>query len=212
MFSAIFDPPFTHLRHVRIELLLILSLQAALLVNQMLSIPTLSSVRLQCVFTQFALFERIWDRYSPGIVQLGLSYAFIHPDSDPHVIDTVPPFRPESLQIGILGSRLSQDILSFDLSALKVLSIGRYMGDFPVESMGAALQTILALDFVVTVRISRHASQTDTNIIDLSLCPNLALLRMSVALGMLSNAPEVLSTISTSNRIRKIVIVRSRRL
>ncbi|KAJ7464588.1 hypothetical protein FB451DRAFT_1403257 [Mycena latifolia] len=197
MFSAICNLPFTHLGHVFLkELSAALSVRTALALQQLLSVNTLCSVTLQAAFTE----PSIWDRCSPNIVHLDLSYSSWSTHSAPRRIHPVSGPRLESFQIATVRYQWMTlpDIFSFDLSALKVLSIGRHAEVVRWQMMAPAFQTIVALNFSAL----GHA-----NIIDISLFPNIVLLRICISPKVLSTALATFSTIPATNHIRKIVIL-----
>ncbi|KAJ7464593.1 hypothetical protein FB451DRAFT_1263948 [Mycena latifolia] len=197
IFSTICNFPFTHLRHVSIHMPLYESPLASS-IQQLLSMPSLVRVAIACAFFDAPVFQQIWDSCSPSIKHLDLVYYWKGDHSSSHrCIYAVPTLRLESLQVVHPGSELRHDVCPFDLTGLKLLSIGQnvYTEAVRWQSVVPAFKIIIALNLTVT----------DTEIIDLSLFPKIVLLRMSIEIH-LQKALDTLSTITASNRIRRIVI------
>ncbi|KAJ7698981.1 hypothetical protein B0H17DRAFT_317093 [Mycena rosella] len=203
MFAAICNFPFTRLSHVSVSQEATLSLPTAIAMQELLSLPTLTHVKIECHFTQPSIFRQIWDRCSPSVMHLDLSctQAAINSILN-HDIPVVSSVRLESLQTATIGIRTNrggwtQTICPLNISGLKVLSIGPHKEIIRWQRMLPALGTLLALNLYIV------------DIVDLSLFPTLVLLRVFVSSTALQTALDIFSTIAPSSCIRKIVIMRS---
>ncbi|KAJ7495388.1 hypothetical protein FB451DRAFT_365817 [Mycena latifolia] len=193
--------PFTHLQVVSIFTFM-LSHPTAIALQQLLSLPTLCRVRLDCSFSEPANFLALWERCSPGLKHLHLlcySSQGFHPQS----AYRSAPICLESVRITEVTNMrewLVHDLCPFNFSGLKVLSITTHTEILSWTNVAPALRTIEVLDFVA------DAAEPP---IDLSLFENLKLLRMSVLTpSAWPKAVDALSTITSSSRIHTIVIAR----
>jgi hypothetical protein len=157
--SPIWNFPWTHLTYVYI-IETFTSLPYALAIQQLLSLPTLQSVRLQLPFgsSEGAVFQRIWERCSPSVVHIRLFYSeagatqSLYRDKE-LVTHNV---RPKTLRIGCNGSGLtSQNMAPFDFSRLEVLGVYGHTEFLRWQRLVPVLPAILALDITVTVRFSQ---------------------------------------------------------
>ncbi|KAJ7141662.1 hypothetical protein C8R43DRAFT_1016963 [Mycena crocata] len=199
--SEICNFPFTHLERVTILRgnSPALKKSAVTTLRPLLRLPTLRRIDMCHDFTNLHTFGRLWRQCSPGIGHVELSsrkHSF--PDDFSHVIPgTVLTLESLRLScIGPVGSWLGPPASTpFDLSRLKVLSIGE---DTSVlwDHFSPQVRSVEALDLF---------AQAD-ELVDLSLFPHLALLRMWIYLDALPTALETLSTIVPANRLRRIII------
>ncbi|KAJ7495531.1 hypothetical protein FB451DRAFT_1550903 [Mycena latifolia] len=197
--SAVCNIAFTHLAHVSIFHISVLSLPMALAFQRLLSLPTLRYVSVNSIFTDPVMFFKMWDGCSAGIRHLELSR------SPPDYIPTEfyhPPDSPISLEslrtTGESAAWLTHAACPFDLSRMKLLSISNHT-EIGWEALASAnaQQTIEAFDFVA---LAPHP-------FNLSSLPRLNFLRVSVPYpAQLPVVIRTLSTIPPANRIRKIVL------
>ncbi|KAJ7488354.1 hypothetical protein FB451DRAFT_1553761 [Mycena latifolia] len=207
--TAVCTFPFTRLRELSIfEFTASPAAQIAL--QQLFSLSTLRRARIICVFGHPSAIQQIFERCAPGLKHLELlcsqapgsvSHSSLHPSST--------PIRPQSFRItsvpsSMLTARplplrnwLTHNFLPFDFSDLKVLSIPTNTDILHWPNLAPVLRRIKVLDFI--------ADNTEPPI-DLSLLPNLALLRVCIPGGTWAMAIDTLATMTTPNRIRTIVL------
>ncbi|KAJ6521182.1 hypothetical protein DFH09DRAFT_1287252 [Mycena vulgaris] len=203
-FSAICNFPFTHLEHIIIDNTSNFTLRLALALQQLVSLPNIRHLGITLRVTELAPFLHIWDRCSPSIRHLDLR---CHPEpTEPSLF--IPHHRStatmlESLRIAPLPGIcdwLAHEHCPFDLSRLKSVMIypGGSQTTFLLQNLARACRTIETLGFT-TIRNGTK--------IDLSLFPTLTVLIIAKPFaGPPTMAVESLSTVSPSNRIRRIVI------
>ncbi|KAJ7478544.1 hypothetical protein FB451DRAFT_1242208 [Mycena latifolia] len=199
---AICKWPFSNLRYLSIYHL------PGLAIHQLLSLPSLTRVKLVSYFSTPSTFLQTWEGLSPKIRHLDL-LCDRHPSSPragrPIPARRSPPVRLESLKLGsvdYLSHWLTHDFCPLDVSGLKLLSIPSPHGPLlQSEKFVAALQTLKVLDLSLW--------QSD-GILNLSTLPNLRLLRLCTPLrGSVQRALDTLSTITTTSCIRQIILWRS---
>jgi hypothetical protein len=148
-FAAICTFPFTHLRIVRVSSSA-MSLQSALALQQLLSLPTLREVEVKCSFADPADFLQIWDRCSPHVKRLDFRCLQTTTKAFPSIPQRdSPPIRLETLHLDAGAETqdwLNHPMCPFDCSGLKALSI-RGLTDM----MTACTHTLRFLD--ISVRI-----------------------------------------------------------
>ncbi|KAJ7457851.1 hypothetical protein FB451DRAFT_1564154 [Mycena latifolia] len=150
--------------------------------EQLLSLPTLQRLRILANFREPSVYLHIWDRCSP-----------IPTRSAPIALESL-----WILTLRYMSEWLMHDLYPLDISHLKLLSLDRATDQLlRWPKFAPALRTIEILDF---------AASFNTNVVDLSSLPNLVLVRIAVADDGCLMALDALSTISTPNCIRKIVI------
>jgi hypothetical protein len=153
--------PFTRLVHVSISQSSDLDLPIAMAIQRLFNIPTLRRVKLACDFTRPAVFRGIWDRCSPSIRHLDISYSrravqSMQWHSD---VPVVPDIRLESLRLAAFKDDLPPGVYPFDLSGLKVLSIGAYT---KWNAILPAVQDVLALGcYMVRILLYQGILVTD---------------------------------------------------
>ncbi|KAJ7144164.1 hypothetical protein C8R44DRAFT_973811 [Mycena epipterygia] len=182
IFLAICNFPFPHLDSAALSCNVLPHL-CTLALQNFLSLPTLTHLRINCYATDPSAFAPIWDRCSPSLRHLELAYQ---PESNGGFGSShhLPPsIRLESLCI-----------TTTDVS----LSIWTKTGLLHSPQFAPALQTIETLDFLAAF---------DGPIVDISLFPRLTLLCITVYYAQAW--PWMLDTLSTivpSDRTLKIVI------
>ncbi|KAJ7495533.1 hypothetical protein FB451DRAFT_1164260 [Mycena latifolia] len=181
--SAVCNISFSHLAHVSLFYISVLSLTMALAFQRLLSLPTLRYVSVNSIFTDPVMFFKMWDGCSAGIRHLELSCSpsdyvlteFYHPPDSPIFL--------ESLRTpGESAAWLTHAACPFDVSRLKLLSIFSH----------------IEFDWA---RLALHP-------FNLSSLPILNFLRISVPVPVVQ-LPVVISTLSTippANQIRKVVL------
>ncbi|KAJ6534131.1 hypothetical protein B0H19DRAFT_439811 [Mycena capillaripes] len=215
-FSDICNLSFTNLRSVCINQFSSISPSMVIAMQQLFSLPSLSSVTLWCL--QWPARPGMWNRCS------SLKHLFLYcTEGDPEQELTpstskappslVPPtislrkrVTLQSLCIRTSEARpgrsidnwLTEALRPFDMSALNALSISKHPEIIRLEAFAVSLDTIELFEFVATL------SEVP---IDLSSFSNLAVLRMSLPkTTTLPMALQTLQTIRSPNRIRKIVV------
>ncbi|KAJ7442041.1 hypothetical protein FB451DRAFT_1298156 [Mycena latifolia] len=203
-FSAICNLPFTHLRQVTIYHTSSTN-PFGLAIQQLLSLPSLTRVKLVAHFITPSRFLQIWERVSPSIRHLKL-YCYRHPSS-PRTPRPIPdsrsaPVALESLELPSLeyiNDWLLHDLCPLDVSRLRFLSIASsHEPLLRSAKFAAAFRTLEVLDLSL--------GKSDA-MVDISTLPNLSVLRLCAM-----HAPMLLNTVSTipaSSRIRHIFIWRS---
>ncbi|KAJ7133298.1 hypothetical protein C8R44DRAFT_870704 [Mycena epipterygia] len=193
-FLAICNFPFTHLDGVSVRYDGV-ALLTALALQQLLSLPTLRHLRIQCHRTEPTIFLQIWNRCSASLRHLALLSRHRFSDTLLSTHHSSMPVRLESLQI-----ESTLDGCPFDVSHLKALSVFDKTDIFQSPNFMAAHQTIEVLDFAV---------YSNQQTIDLSSFPRLVFLRIST----FSREPwlsvlvlRALSSIPPSNRIRTMTL------
>ncbi|KAJ7463320.1 hypothetical protein FB451DRAFT_464683 [Mycena latifolia] len=194
--------PFTHLQHVSIRHTNT-PLPAGLPIPHLLSLPTLTHAKIVAQFSDPSSFLQLWERCSPKLRHIDL-YCFQRSDLDALPIQThrFPPVALESLKIRsikYIGNWLANDLCPLDLSKLKVLSIIHGLEEvLQWPRFAPALRTLQALDFIPRVSTQR---------LDLSVFPNLLLIRLGGATGTeFKSSLDVLSMIAAPSRVQKIII------
>ncbi|KAJ6587631.1 hypothetical protein DFH09DRAFT_1274498 [Mycena vulgaris] len=199
--SAICNFHFTHLKEAYTPNFT-LSWPLALGIRQLFSLPSLRLVGITCRFAEWATFLQIWERCAPDIKHLDLTCHQIAPQILVPILQSPStPIRLEALRItAVEGLRdwVHHPLWPFDLSGLKVLSIFIYTEVLRWPEIAPALGMIQVLDY------SAYAAEPP---IDLSLLPDLALLRLFVyAPDAWPRALDTLATMGPTNRIRKVVL------
>ncbi|KAF7346984.1 hypothetical protein MVEN_01451200 [Mycena venus] len=202
VFSDVISLPFTHL--VEISTIITLSNTSALAMQQLISLPTLSRVRITCYSAVSSAFQQIWDRSSPSIRSLHLDFQN-HPETfEPVPHQCVAPINLEALYIwympDLVAGWLQHETCPFKFSNLKVLSVGQNLEILRWNSFASARQKIEALELEVS---------QDAEFIDLSLFPRLTFLRILATLRnseASSKLIKIISTIPPSNNLREVVI------
>ncbi|KAJ7453861.1 hypothetical protein FB451DRAFT_665770 [Mycena latifolia] len=195
-FSTICSLPFTQLSYVDIDLTDDVPGLGVTTVEQLLSLTSLRRLRIVTppLVTVNELFQ-LWDRCSHNIRHLELAY--LQPSGA--LMDSFPPRRStpialHSLRIPSLryiADWLMHNRCPLDISHLKILSLPRTTGD--------------VLRFRATQVLDMGVADY-CDVIDLTLLPSLALVRMAVLPQGLQVALDILSTIPTPNCMQKIVI------
>lgn len=151
--SDICSLPFTNLVDVLITV--ILSNTSALAIQQLFSLPTLSSVDISCNFHDLSAFLQIWDRCSPSINSLALDCFRQSRDAfEPVPHHCVAPINLEALRIVAISGIadwLQHETCPFDFSRLRVLSVGEKLEILRWKILAPAFRTIEALEFEVGV-------------------------------------------------------------
>ncbi|KAJ6568078.1 hypothetical protein DFH09DRAFT_438653 [Mycena vulgaris] len=215
-FLEICNFPFTHLKDVYIHQSNDVTLVRAMGMQQLFSLPSLRRVGFLCYYIEAASFPRIWERSAAGVRHLQVCCDEL--STEPLVFTStdhdVPSIVLESLQLASgnvistlegVGDWLMNALCPFDLSSLRVLSIGWHTQILRWQRITPALQTLEAIDF----RFDDTQITHDT-LVDLSLLPNLILLRMCIPFPEHHpRALDTLATIGSASRIRKIVLYES---
>ncbi|KAJ6534292.1 hypothetical protein B0H19DRAFT_1185683 [Mycena capillaripes] len=201
-FSAICNFPFTHLEHISVFSASLLSLQSAMAMQQLFSLPTLRHLKIRWHFTDPTNFLQIWKRCSSSIQHLDIHCFHLHSEA------AVTPSADHSAPIALRSLRvtcgeavpvwLAHDPGLFDFSGLKMLSIHHHTGILALPKCGPVVANIEVLDFIA------HATSPRIN-----LCPfsSLTILRLAIPrINCLTMALHSLSTIPDANRIQKIII------
>ncbi|KAJ7117021.1 hypothetical protein C8R44DRAFT_791839 [Mycena epipterygia] len=201
-FSAICNFPFTHLNGASVSFSYLAG-PHMLAVQQLLSLPTLCRVRLNCRNKQPCAFSSIWNRCSPSMRHLEL----IHDQKYREWLSPTqssPSICLQSLRLKLpvrtvaASDWLKQTMYPFALSDLKTLSVFTSTEVLGTETFVPALRTIRFLDLMADFTKPR---------LDLSSLPSLKLLRISQFAGAWPWVFDTLSSITPSNRVSKIVIV-----
>ncbi|KAJ7096816.1 hypothetical protein C8R44DRAFT_812321 [Mycena epipterygia] len=218
-FDGVCNFPFTHLDVASVAV--DVDSASALALQQLLSLPTLRRVRLNCSIASPSAFLGIWTRCSAGLRHLeldcGEEYNTVFLPTP-----TIPsPIRLESLRIMVgpgVSAWLTHSLCPVDFSALKLLSIYRSTELLSMEN-APALQTMETLQFEIypskpTLALSAfpHLRRLRISINfgeALSMSKPLAPLKVQVAEQKWTWMLATLSTISPSNSISKIEIVSS---
>ncbi|KAJ7493926.1 hypothetical protein FB451DRAFT_1551217 [Mycena latifolia] len=202
-FITICQFPFTNLRSAAVFHGKPVPLRVGMAIQQLFSLPHLSRVNVTANFTDPSIFLRIWERCSSNLIHLEIH--LIEPSNA--AMQPVPSIRPPRIRLESLRSIsaeyikdwLMHDLCPLDVSHLKILSTARRHEDvFRWPIFAPALRTIEVLDF---------CPMPHANIIDLSILPKLALIRMSIGSSQGWHiALKILSTLPAVSRVRKIVI------
>ncbi|KAJ6602091.1 hypothetical protein DFH09DRAFT_1355216 [Mycena vulgaris] len=191
-FTRLCSVPFTNLDTLGIHRVDFMSPSDAICLQQLLVLPTLRQVELDCSFNDARGFYSIWAGCSPNIRHLRLraSRRWI-----PYTFHPIPRFSPvrialQSLRLApdtSIDDWLSDNHCPFDFSCLRALAMHtEFKGMHPISP------TIQVLDYFLR----------DT--IDFSSLPNLSHLRISSRRPGL--AARSLQTLRPSRRLRTIVI------
>ncbi|KAJ7144385.1 hypothetical protein C8R44DRAFT_865316 [Mycena epipterygia] len=183
---------------------IIFVLPTAIAIQQLLSLPALRRAWISCRFIKLPVFLCMWDRCSPNITHLEVHCLQHGSQQGTEVLPPIPqcsaPLRLRSLRITFLrgvADWLRHPWCPFDISGLKAISIADNTEILGWQKIRPALKTIEVLDF-----FPHHIKP-----IDLSLLPNLRLLRIHVTPGQVGPlASGTLATIAPKNCISKIVI------
>ncbi|KAJ7137381.1 hypothetical protein C8R43DRAFT_1020088 [Mycena crocata] len=200
-FSAICHFPFTHLRTVLFRPSSQLDAPLLLDMQQLFSLPTLIRITFGCTFTDISAFIQLWQHCSRTVQHLELFCEQLTADlpEEPHPERvSTPPIVLESLRIssvGMVGDWLTHPLRPFDFSRLKVLSMGRH-AYLPWPEYASIMQTIQVFDFTPKV----------DETVNLSLLPNLVVVRIMIPSNVWLGALDALLTIGATQRIRKIII------
>ncbi|KAJ7697206.1 hypothetical protein B0H17DRAFT_1328937 [Mycena rosella] len=201
-FAEICTFAFTHLESVLVTGIADLTLSHAIALQQLISLPTITSVKLGCR-TELSVFFQIWDRCSPSIRDLFLIFTLQSTETFTPI--SHPPsshIRLESLRIPIADGALDwlrHEMCPFELSGLKGLSINDSTEALGWDIFVPVLSSIGLLEFVPT---------SFKPLVDLSSLSNLVEIRITLWTDI-QRAPtlDTLSTITASHRIRRIVII-----
>ncbi|KAJ7488358.1 hypothetical protein FB451DRAFT_1553763 [Mycena latifolia] len=200
--TAVCTFPFTRLRELSIfEFMSWPAAQIAL--QQLFSLSTLRRARIMCTFHHPSAVQQIFERCAPGLKHLELQCCqFLSSLSPPSLHRSPTPIRLESFKItsvpsAMLADRplplrdwLTHNFLPFDFSGLKILSIPTNAEIIQWPNLAPVLRRIKVLDFIADVRIS-----TPT-----------ALRLVCIPGGTWAMAIDTLGTMTSSNRIRTIVL------
>ncbi|KAF7352812.1 hypothetical protein MVEN_01248000 [Mycena venus] len=203
MVESICNIPFTRLEHLCIHSVSTMSLESVVAFQRLLSLPTIRRAVVECYFSEPVLFNSIWVKCSPNIRHLHLRCQQKFSDKALHPVQRHPstPIILESLRldhVNNVGDWLNHDLCPFDFSQLTVLSINIHTSAVRWSRMASALGNIKALKFVHSLHDPHEP------MVDLSLFPNL--LFLSINISDLTRTLETFSTITSSSRIRRIVI------
>ncbi|KAJ7478206.1 hypothetical protein FB451DRAFT_1395993 [Mycena latifolia] len=206
-FSAICQFPFTHVEHVFVGYPRDLESSGAVQAQQLLSLPTLRRVHLQCEFMDSSAFLCLWDRCSSGIRHLHLeAFQRVYEPIGEMLNKSSPPIFLESLRVAYaqcVGDWISHDLCPFDLSRLKVLSIDDNLDLLRSPKFATSFRTLETLDIQLE-------SDTDSDAIELSSFPSLAILRICCnAPNPLPMVLPILCSITPTSRINKIIFATS---
>ncbi|KAJ7105209.1 hypothetical protein C8R44DRAFT_745928 [Mycena epipterygia] len=173
---------------------------STLAVQQLLTLPTLRRLQLRCNSTDLATFSQIWDRCSPTLKHLELSYypsSFDKFCSTQHSFSTI---RLESLTLCNESVRewLVNTDCALDFSGLSTLSIYQNAELLGSQMFAGARQTIQTLDVTLEFREAT---------LDLSSFVSLTILRIRITPRSWPLLLATLSTIPPSSRILKIVFI-----
>ncbi|KAJ7495397.1 hypothetical protein FB451DRAFT_1387426 [Mycena latifolia] len=202
-FSAICSFPFTHVDYMFIRQASDLSVQSALSMQQLCSLPSLRHVGMVLNFTRPTTFLQIWDRWSPSIRHLEL-YCEQH-STDPFL----PTRRHVSAHVALdslritpmqgLSAWLTHGLSPFDVSRLQAISIYPRTKVFFVKRP--------AIPLCRTAEVHTYVPTDSDMAVDLSLFPQLVVVGIAIPFtDVLPMALETLSTITPSLHIRRIVI------
>ncbi|KAJ7478453.1 hypothetical protein FB451DRAFT_1557106 [Mycena latifolia] len=208
-FSTVCEFSFTHLRSVSIydrEA----HLTAGLAIQQLLSLPTLTHVKIVVFFRTPSSFLQIWESCSPIISHLVLHcHPFSLEAGRPIPPSHTRPITLNTLKVGpqaFIHDWLRDDLCPLDVSRLRGLSLVYGQHElFRWQRFAPALRTIEVLDF---------CPKGFPEIMDFSALPNLIIVRVGgighiTGLG-LQQSLDVFSTIRSPTRIRKIIIWNAR--
>ncbi|KAJ7478449.1 hypothetical protein FB451DRAFT_1396222 [Mycena latifolia] len=211
-FVAICEFPFTHIHHLLIHHPNC-TVPGGLAIQQLLSLPSLTHVKIFADFLNPSCFLEMWVRGSPTIRHLDLfcyssSPGFVRPIPDRRST----PIALDSLRIQLgdyISDWITHDLCPLDLSRLRFLSI--ICARQPVlqsATFAAALRTLEVLDLML---------KASADVLDLSTLPSLVLIRMTIV-GPYGDDPtgiefqkslDTLSTIPSDTRLRRILIWKS---
>ncbi|KAJ6527888.1 hypothetical protein DFH09DRAFT_1186363 [Mycena vulgaris] len=198
-FSGMCNFPFTHLQDVSIFILFghKLSLQGAIDVQQLLSLPTLRQVTIYFDSIQPSVFWPIWQRASPSIRHINIAGGCTHPKAIPPNFHASTPLVLETLNMECEGSVDWLKPIPMDLSRLKVLSVGEQIHVVRWKGFTPALRTIEALSF----------NPGPSGSLELSSFPHLTMVRIIIV------GPDAwpavlaaLATIAPTTRIHTIIL------
>ncbi|KAJ7809868.1 hypothetical protein B0H14DRAFT_3151445 [Mycena olivaceomarginata] len=205
-FRKVSNFPFIHLESFSIEISERQQLSDGYSsgLRRLFGLPTLVYLKLDIVIHEFSAFLEIWGGFSPSIrhVELTARLSFEdEPELDNPVV-TPNPIQLDSLQVTLSHSNPLSDHFGmyrwalgpFDLSHLRALSIRDDAG-VPWERF--ASQTIQLLDV---------DAREEESPINLSLFPNLLLLRITPVNSIPSMLLETLSTVASFHRLQSIMI------
>ncbi|KAJ7124223.1 hypothetical protein C8R44DRAFT_875281 [Mycena epipterygia] len=203
-FSALANFPFTHVSHL---FAVHRGAKPALVLQQLISLPTLRRVQLELQDVAPSDFASIWNRCPSSLRHLDIYYDCA-PDRGEN------PFRPiqrefapvqlDSLHLisSYLVGWFIHDLCPFDLSRLKALSL---QTDHFLRS--PRLRPVLCMIETLDLSISSHSIDARHQSFDLSMFPNLARVRIrSYSRLPLPDILQILSTIKNTNHIHTIVV------
>ncbi|KAJ7478416.1 hypothetical protein FB451DRAFT_184185 [Mycena latifolia] len=203
--SAVCQFPFTHLQSASIydgDL----DRPVALALQPLLSLHTLARMKIAAEFSEPSSFLQMWESFSPSVRHLDLICdSGSVEDVLPIPAHGCPPIILESLRIrhvNYIGNWLMHELCPLDASQLKILSMVFGLEEvLQYPRFAPALRTIEVLCF-----ISRTGVQF-TQPLNLSAFPNLVVIRMGgTTKAYFQRSLDILSTITTHSRIRKVII------
>ncbi|KAF7354031.1 hypothetical protein MVEN_01089900 [Mycena venus] len=198
--------PFTHLDSVLLSFGLIWVPYVDAF-QQLLSLPSLRRVKLQCNICGWEDFARLWDRCSPTLRHLELGFNHLRsPVVQEPPVSLVDcrgiPVVLESLHLTskrISHYRFTQPSCPFDISTLKLLRIGHRV-EVQLQDFGVAIQNIETLAIVVNVNLRNLSFSAFPKLTSLHI-------RMLTDSSLLQNdlLLQLLSTIGPTSSIREII-------
>ncbi|KAJ7184756.1 hypothetical protein C8R46DRAFT_1065066 [Mycena filopes] len=202
---AICTLQFTHLQSVSLVYLGDLSPDVVLLLQQLLSLPTLRRLTLACAIAEWESVLNLLDHCSPSLREIQFLCSREPPTRPPQTLLPLSPRGRITLTSLFMGSShtVDYDLIRtpslFDLSRLRLLYVG-WSAEIPWPSFGPVVRHIEALSIFARTTPLDLASFPDLT------CLRLALPRWIPREATLPMAIQILSGIGPANVIRKIVI------
>ncbi|KAJ7495360.1 hypothetical protein FB451DRAFT_1164101 [Mycena latifolia] len=207
VFSAFCALPFTQLKFVLVRNL---TVEYAITMKQLFKLGSHPHVSLDSLVDP-RVFQSQWDSFFPGIQHLQLSHL---PLADPYPEPaSAPAGRVRIVSLGLsvqsrspgLEGWLNDARCPLDLSSLKLFSV--LLVPWPSHAgQGMPHSSSLPQQTSKVIKVLDCCVSSETPTFDLSSCPKLVLLRISVITGGSKQLLPILLTIPKSSSIRKIII------